>query len=185
MLLRLRNIPYPVLSDLLFLLSNFITKGSLGDIAYNVYFKTSGATNVLQQLTINVIKYFNASFVGPQGGNFVMTPVVAKAPYQIGLCIMTFFLAIAIDRTMERICPNRAREDEFQLWILDIYFCRFSDVCLRADNCARWILTGGTSRKCPISWPTLQPQYSSQPLSSSSLASSGWTITIGMMSCYA
>ena len=70
---------------------------------------------------------------------------VASALYQIGLCIMTFFLAITIGRygpeievlgIVERRCPNGAREDWFQLGFLE--------VCLRADNCVGIILTGGT-----------------------------------------
>lgn len=80
-------------------------------------------------------------------------PRVTSALNQIGLCIMTFFLAITIDRTVERICPNEIREE---LWILEVYLCRFLDVCLRADNCARMILagrmilTGGTGRNAPF-----------------------------------
>jgi hypothetical protein len=71
-------------------------------------------------------------------------PRVASVLYQIGLCVTTFSLAITIDRTMEKVCPNIAREDEFKLGILDVYLCRVLDVCLCAVNCARMILTRGT-----------------------------------------
>ena len=74
-------------------------------------------------------------------------PRVASALYQIGLCVMTFPLVITIQRNMERIC---AREDEFELWIVDVYLCRFLDVCLRADNCAGMMLTGGIGRNAPF-----------------------------------
>lgn len=75
-------------------------------------------------------------------------PRVASALYQIGLCVMTFYIAITIGRygpesevpvRVERRCPNGAREDWFQLGFLEAYLC-----C--ADNCARMILTGGIGR---------------------------------------
>ena len=70
-------------------------------------------------------------------------PAGTSTLYQISLCVMTFSLVMTIQRTMERIC---VRVDELDLWIADVYLCRFLDVCLRADNCTRMILTGGTGR---------------------------------------
>ena len=74
---------------------------------------------------------------------------------------MIFFLAITIDRTVERICPNKTREE---LWILDAYLCRFFDVYLHADNYARMILIGGTGRNAlvyslPFSHNTYRSYY--------------------------
>lgn len=54
-------------------------------------------------------------------------PQVTSVLSQIGLCQMTFFLAITIDRTVERICPNKTRDE---LWIFDAYLCRFFDVAM-------------------------------------------------------
>ena len=68
-------------------------------------------------------------------------PQVTSVLNQVGLCQMTFFLAITIERTVERICPNKSREE---LWILDVYLCRFLDVYLYTDNYTRMILIGST-----------------------------------------
>lgn len=89
-------------------------------------------------------------------------PRVASGLYQIGLCFMTFFLVITIGRygpesevlgRVERRCPNGAREDWFQLGFLE--------VCLRADNCARMILTGGTGHNAPFHGLPFNLQHSS------------------------
>jgi hypothetical protein len=77
-------------------------------------------------------------------------PWVASAVYQIGLLFMTFFPSITIERTMERRCPNGSRKNNFGLYISDVHLCRFLDVCLNADNCARVMLTGGTGRNAPF-----------------------------------
>lgn len=61
-------------------------------------------------------------------------PWVASVLYQIGLCVMTFFLAITIGRYgpksevlggVERRCPNGAREDWFKLGILEAIMPHF------------------------------------------------------------
>jgi hypothetical protein len=76
---------------------------------------------------------------------------VTSMLYQISLCIVTFFLAITIrhygpksevlDR-VERICPNGAREDKFEIRFLAVY--------LLADNYIRMILIGRLGRNAPF-----------------------------------
>jgi hypothetical protein len=78
-------------------------------------------------------------------------PRVANMLYQMGLCLGTFFLLITIGRygpesevpdRVERICLNGPIEDEFELGFLGVY--------LRADSCARIILTGRIGRHAPF-----------------------------------
>jgi hypothetical protein len=75
-------------------------------------------------------------------------PRITSGLYQIGLFVTTFFFVTTIQRSMERICARVGELD--YLWIADVNLCIFLDVCLRADNCARMILTGGIGRNPPF-----------------------------------
>ena len=66
------NLPSPVPGDLLLKFGDFIKKYSLQNIAYSIYSNSLGVGNVLQQLTVNVFKIFDAAYLGGfQGGNVV------------------------------------------------------------------------------------------------------------------
>ena len=67
------DLPNPVPSDLLLPFSKFVSKYNLQDVAYNVYFNSQGLSNILKQLTINVFKIFDSSYISAIGGSFVTT----------------------------------------------------------------------------------------------------------------
>lgn len=60
--------PQPVPADLLLPFGEFIVKYNLTDLAYYIYFSTSGLSNPLQQLTINVMKMVDQAYVDESKG---------------------------------------------------------------------------------------------------------------------
>ena len=66
------TLPSPVPGDLLLTFGDFIKKYSLQNIAYSIYSNSLGIGNILQQLTVNVFKIFDAAYLdGLKGGNVV------------------------------------------------------------------------------------------------------------------
>lgn len=66
------SLPSPVPGDLLLTFSEFIQKYSLQSIAYSIYANSLGVGNILQQLTVNVFKIFDVSFLdGLKGGDVI------------------------------------------------------------------------------------------------------------------
>ncbi|KAJ5379142.1 hypothetical protein N7509_012261 [Penicillium cosmopolitanum] len=64
------NLPNPVPSDLLLPFAKFMQKYDLEDLGYNVFWAAQGLSNVLEQLTVNVFKIFDKSFIDAlQGGD--------------------------------------------------------------------------------------------------------------------
>ena len=63
--------PDPVPEDLLLLFSEFLEKYGLEDVGYNVYYGAQGLSNVLDQLTVNVFKIFDGSFIDALHGGDV------------------------------------------------------------------------------------------------------------------
>ncbi|KAJ5651933.1 hypothetical protein N7507_009359 [Penicillium longicatenatum] len=57
------DLPYPVPEELLLPFSEFLEKYGLKDVAYNVYYGAQRFSNVLNQLTVNVFKIFDESFI--------------------------------------------------------------------------------------------------------------------------
>lgn len=66
------SLPSPVPGDLLLTFGDFIKKYSLQTIAYSIYSNSLGIGNILQQLTVNVFKIFDAAYLdGLRGGDVV------------------------------------------------------------------------------------------------------------------
>ncbi|KAG2418084.1 hypothetical protein HFD88_001184 [Aspergillus terreus] len=63
--------PDPVPEDLLLLFSEFLGKYGLEDVGHNVYYGAQGVSNVLDQLTVNVFKIFDGSFIDALHGGDV------------------------------------------------------------------------------------------------------------------
>ncbi|KAJ5501842.1 hypothetical protein N7453_006659 [Penicillium expansum] len=62
------DVPQPVPADLLLPFGEFIVKYNLTDLAYYIYFSTSGLSNPLQQLTINVMKMVDQAYIDESKG---------------------------------------------------------------------------------------------------------------------
>ncbi|CAI7591617.1 unnamed protein product [Penicillium glandicola] len=62
------DLPSPVPADLLLPFSDFIDKYDLGDEVYNIFSAGRGFTNILDQLTINVMKMVDNSYFNSQAG---------------------------------------------------------------------------------------------------------------------
>lgn len=62
------DLPSPVPADLLVPFRDFIAKYNLQDIAYSVYFGGEGFANVLNQLTVNVFKMIDSSYINSMAG---------------------------------------------------------------------------------------------------------------------
>ncbi|KAL7623782.1 hypothetical protein AAE478_005335 [Parahypoxylon ruwenzoriense] len=60
------ELPTPVPEDLLLPFKDFITKYDLQDIAFSVYFGGPGYANILDQLTVNVLKMIDNSYISAQ-----------------------------------------------------------------------------------------------------------------------
>ena len=66
------SLPSPVPGDFLLTFGDFIRKYSLQNLAYGVYTNALGVGNILQQLTVNVFKIFDAAYLdGLRGGDVV------------------------------------------------------------------------------------------------------------------
>nr|UBX54548.1 NAD binding protein [Aspergillus sp.] len=65
------DLPDPVPEDLTLPFSGFLKKYDLEDIGYNVYYGAQGLSNVLDQLTVNVFKIFDGSFIDALHGGDV------------------------------------------------------------------------------------------------------------------
>jgi len=65
------TLPDPVPRDLLLPFAKFMKKYHLKDIGYNVFWAAQGLSNVLDQLTVNVFKIFDKSFIDALKGGDV------------------------------------------------------------------------------------------------------------------
>lgn len=68
------DLPDPVPEDLVLPFHDFVAKYNLSSAAYTVYFYSQGLTNFLQQLTINVFKMFDSTFLSGLAGHDVVPP---------------------------------------------------------------------------------------------------------------
>ena len=66
------NLPSPVPSDLLLPFADFITKYNLQDVAYTIFSAGEGFANILEQLTVNVLKLVDNSYIDSSRGNAIM-----------------------------------------------------------------------------------------------------------------
>ena len=66
------NLPSPVPSDLLLPFKDFITKYNLQDVAYTIFSAGEGFANILDQLTVNVLKLVDESYIDSVSGNAIM-----------------------------------------------------------------------------------------------------------------
>lgn len=57
------NLPEPTPEDLLLPFRDFVAKYGLQDLAFEVYFFSQGMSNFLDQLTVNVFKFIDQSFL--------------------------------------------------------------------------------------------------------------------------
>lgn len=57
------DLPKPTPEDLLLPFRDFVAKYSLQDLAFEVYFSSQGMSNFLDQLTVNVFKFIDQSFL--------------------------------------------------------------------------------------------------------------------------
>ena len=67
------KIPQPVASDLLLPLGDFLVKYNLSDAAFNLYFGPQGISNLLQQLTVNVMKMVDRAYLRGISGAMLST----------------------------------------------------------------------------------------------------------------
>lgn len=67
------KIPQPVASDLLLPLGDFLVKYNLSDAAFNLYFGSQGISNLLQQLTVNVMKMVDRAYLRGISGAMLST----------------------------------------------------------------------------------------------------------------
>ncbi|MCJ1436266.1 hypothetical protein MMC27_005644 [Xylographa pallens] len=57
------NLPSPVPEDLLLPFADFVAKYDLQDIAYSVYFGGEGVSDILEQSTVNIMKFVDQSYL--------------------------------------------------------------------------------------------------------------------------
>lgn len=99
------DLPNPVPSDLLLPFSEFVEKYSLQDLAYSVYFNAQGTTNFLNQLTVNVFKYVDDSFLDALSGGDVVTSdhnnwgIFAKALALLGSDVLLSSTVVSAQRS--------------------------------------------------------------------------------------
>ncbi|RMZ91637.1 hypothetical protein DV736_g1132, partial [Chaetothyriales sp. CBS 134916] len=67
------NLPDVVPEDLLLPFRKFVAKNNLLNITYAIFFNAEGLSDVLDQLTVNVFKYVDASFINTSHGGDVVT----------------------------------------------------------------------------------------------------------------
>ncbi|MCJ1318616.1 hypothetical protein MMC15_003946 [Xylographa vitiligo] len=107
-LLNSWTLPYPVPSDLLLPFSEFISKYSLQNIAYSIYSNSLGIGNILQQLTVNVFKIFDAAYLdGLKGGDVATTnhdngELYVKALAELGSSALMSSTVIAAQRPSDK-----------------------------------------------------------------------------------
>lgn len=84
------NLPSPVPEDLLLPFGDFVKKYNLQDVAYSIYFSGEGFANILQQLTVNVFKMIDDSFLNSNLHGAAMMPVSGDngEPYVKALSIL-------------------------------------------------------------------------------------------------
>ncbi|KAL2197506.1 hypothetical protein P885DRAFT_35714 [Corynascus similis CBS 632.67] len=63
------DLPTPVPEDLLLPFREFLAKYNLDDVAYSVYFSGPGYANILDQLTVNVFKLIDNSYLKSNSGS--------------------------------------------------------------------------------------------------------------------
>ena len=66
------NLPSPVPEDLLLPFADFVAKYDLQDVAYSVFSDGEGFSNFLEQLTVNVMKMVDESFLDAVAGGAVV-----------------------------------------------------------------------------------------------------------------
>ncbi|KAK4122077.1 putative FAD dependent oxidoreductase [Parathielavia appendiculata] len=66
------DLPSPVPEDLLLPFGKFLTKYNIEGVGYGVYFGGQGCTNILQQLTVNVFKMIDDSYLNSMTGAAMM-----------------------------------------------------------------------------------------------------------------
>lgn len=99
------NQGHPVADDLVLPFRDFVAKYNLVDIAYTAYFSCEGFANVLDQLTINVIKFFDKSYIGALTGDYVTTKqhkndeIYVRAKAELGQDALTSSTVIASKRS--------------------------------------------------------------------------------------
>jgi hypothetical protein len=72
------DLPSPAPADLLLSFGDFVDKYDLGDEAYNIFNDGAGFANILDQLTVNVMKLVDDTYFNSIAGGAVM-PVSGKA----------------------------------------------------------------------------------------------------------
>ena len=66
------NLPSPVPEDLLLPFADFVTKYDLQDVAYSIFSAGEGFANLLEQLTLNVLKLVDESYIDSVSGSGIM-----------------------------------------------------------------------------------------------------------------
>ncbi|KAL5361326.1 hypothetical protein BJX96DRAFT_151736 [Aspergillus floccosus] len=97
------DLPDPVPEDLLLPFSEFLEKYKLEDIAYNVYYGAQGLSNVLDQLTVNVFKIFDGSFIdalygGDVKGLHTNGEIYTRAAARLGADVLLSSQVVAASR---------------------------------------------------------------------------------------
>ncbi|KAF1948584.1 FAD/NAD(P)-binding domain-containing protein [Byssothecium circinans] len=98
------KLPKPVPEDLLLTFADFLKKYNLADTAYDVYFSAGGVSNILDQLTINVFKFIDESFLDSITGNAIVPStnnfeIYAKAATLLGKDVLLESTVVASRRS--------------------------------------------------------------------------------------
>ena len=84
------NIPQPVTADLLLPLEDFLTKYNLSSVAFSLYFGAQGLSTPLRQLTVDVMKMVDQTYLAQMAGASLVTAhnnndeIYAKALAELG-----------------------------------------------------------------------------------------------------
>lgn len=97
------DLPDPVPREILLPFAEFLKEYHLEDVGYNVYYGAQGLSNLLSQLTVNVFKIFDGSFIDAlNGGDVRGLPsngeIYAKASKMLGGDVLFSSQVIAASR---------------------------------------------------------------------------------------
>ncbi|KAJ5753047.1 hypothetical protein N7520_009964 [Penicillium odoratum] len=99
------DLPDPVPEELLLPFAEFLEEYQLEDVGYNVYYGAQGFSNVLDQLTANVFKIFDGSFIDALSGGDVRGlrsngEIYTKASVVLGTNVLFSSQVIAANRSV-------------------------------------------------------------------------------------
>lgn len=98
------NLPSPVPEDLLLPFADFVAKYDLQDVAYSVFSDGEGFSDILEQLTVNVLKLVDESFLDAAAGGAVVpsnhdnSEIYTKALAELGPDVLLSSTVVSAQR---------------------------------------------------------------------------------------